>query len=354
MKVVFLARRYLPHIGGVELHIQKLVEKFGPDIQVTIVTEQHTPELALKETIESATVYRIPLPNQQTNKFVIWWWWFRHLNLVFSADIVHIHDVFFWTLPFRWFFFWKPFFMTFHGYEGTRNPKWQQIFWHQMAEVSTSGNLCIGGFHEKWYGVTPNQISYGATDVENHKVKISSSTLRNKPTIKVVFVGRLAADTGILVYIEALKILELQFKLTLDVFGDGPDRQIAEEYVKQYQLPVTFHGFVSQDKILWEKYDVAFVSRYLAILEAFVAGLPVIAQYNVEIKKDYLELTPFKNWLVTAQSTQQIVEGFEAAVKSSNSEPLQLAQSWAEKQTWQKMCETYLELWKFISNQDDI
>ncbi len=346
MKVVFLARRYLPDIGGVEVHIQKLVKALGPEYKVTVIAEQDNSELSLKDTIEGVNVLRIPLPNYQTNKWAIWFWWAKHLNLLFSADVIHIHDVFFWILPFRWLMFWKPVFMTFHGYEGTQNPTWKQIMWHQIAEVSTSGNLCIGGFHEKWYGVTPDEISFGAVEPMPEKKIEASFIFDKKVKKKICFVGRLAADTGILVYLEALRILQSKYSIELDIFGDGPEKKLAEEYVAKYDLHVSFHGFVDHEKIRWQKYDIAFVSRYLAILESFSAGVPVIAQYNVDIKRDYLELTPFKSWIITAHTTQQIVDGFETLLHIGNMEFTRSAKEWADEQTWQEMAEKYLTLWQ--------
>ena len=52
--------------------------------------------------------------------------------------------------------------MTFHGYEGFEAPNWKQIFWHKLAAWLTKGNICIGDFHKKWYGVKPDFVSYGA------------------------------------------------------------------------------------------------------------------------------------------------------------------------------------------------
>lgn len=340
MKVLFLSRLYLPHIGGVEIHIQKLVQALG-DVEVTLVTEQHDPTLPLLEKIDSVTVHRIPLPNQTTSKWHIWRWWISHLSLLFSADIIHVHDVFFWLLPFKPLIFWKKMYMTFHGYEGINNPKWNQKLWHQVADVLTEGNICIGGFHQKWFGVHPTVVSFGAVE----KLPSRKVSLQQKP-IKAVYVGRLASDTGILVYLEAMKILKNSHRVTLDVYGDGPQRGLAEEIAKTYKLPVTFYGFVSQKKINWTQYQVAFVSRYLAILEAFYVGVPVLAQYNVGIKKDYLTLTPFHDWIQIGQTTQELVKGFEKILLPSVEENVVAAQAWAKQQTWSLMAENYKKLWQ--------
>lgn len=343
-KILFLSRRYLPEIGGVELHLQQLIKTLGSDYQFTVVAEQDQADLLLTEKIGQVKVFRISLPKYQTNKFAIWWWWLRHLKLIWQADVIHIHDVYFWLLPYRFLFFWKKWTITFHGYEGTQNPNWKQKCWHQLAEIMTDGNLCIGGFHQVWYGVQPTAISFGAVG----DIAIAKEKKAKNQTSKLVFVGRLAEDTGILVYLEALRILCQRHTIECDVYGDGPDRLLAEELVKQYRLPVTFYGFVEPTEIHWGRYDLAFVSRYLAILESMMAKVPVVAQYNVPIKRDYLKLTPFSKWIEIGQTTNEIVTATENWLSGNEveaAEKISTAHRWVTTQTWQKMAMTYQELW---------
>lgn len=157
MKVLFLCRYYSPHIGGVEKHVAKISQILSNHHNITIITERHDPTLPGYEIVNEIPVYRIP-----ANKWLIWKWFLEHLNLLFQTDIIHIHDVFFWILPFRMFLFRQRLFITFHGYEGSDPPKPKQIFWHKLAEKLTRGNLCIGDFHRKWYKVNPTFVSYGA------------------------------------------------------------------------------------------------------------------------------------------------------------------------------------------------
>src|SRR3989304_6221914 len=64
-------------------------------------------------------IYRINVGKDYWfKKFRIWKEFFKNINLFFSADIVHCHDVFFWYLPFRFIFPFKKIYTTFHGYEG--------------------------------------------------------------------------------------------------------------------------------------------------------------------------------------------------------------------------------------------
>src|SRR3989344_1812208 len=87
---------------------------------------------------------------------------------------------------------------------------------------------------------------------------------------KAIFIGREGADTGSSAYRQLAKKLGIK----LDVFTNTPHAAR-----------------------LIPKYDVAFVSRYLAILEAMAAGVPVLAHYNNVIKYDYLSMAPFAKFI---------------------------------------------------------
>ncbi|KKU93105.1 MAG: Glycosyltransferase, group 1 family protein [Candidatus Amesbacteria bacterium GW2011_GWC1_48_10] len=165
MKVLFMSRLYYPHIGGVEKHIEKISDILSKRHEITIVCEQHDPNLPEYEKKGRVKIYRIPLPDgvgEKAKKWWIWKWWLTNLRLIKQADIIHIHDVFFWFLPFRLPYRSKKVFITFHGYEGFNPPSVRKIFWHKLAEYLTRGNICIGDFHQKWYQVKPDFVSYGA------------------------------------------------------------------------------------------------------------------------------------------------------------------------------------------------
>ena len=119
MKILFFSRLFYPHIGGVEKHVfevSKLLVKKGHE--VTVITEQYSPELKLRKMIEGIEVFRIPKYKEgKFKKFKIWKWTLNNNQLIKNADIVHCHDVFFWYLPFRLLFPFKKVITTFHGHE---------------------------------------------------------------------------------------------------------------------------------------------------------------------------------------------------------------------------------------------
>src|ERR1700683_2622664 len=103
MKILFLCRLYAPHIGGVEKHvaeISKRLLKEGNDVY--IITEKYDEKLKDFEIINGVTVYRVATGSEDRfKKFRIWNELFKLHRVIFEADIIHCHDVFFWYLPFR-------------------------------------------------------------------------------------------------------------------------------------------------------------------------------------------------------------------------------------------------------------
>jgi len=168
MKILFFCRRFWPLIGGVEKHVleisKRLIEKGN---KITIVTEWSKDDGGFKgfEEFERIDIYRIPITaSERLKKFQIWQWLWKNRKLINEADIVHCHDVFYWYLPFRFLYQRKKVFTTFHGYEGSRPPGGKQILSHKMGGWLSNGNITIGGWHEKWYRVKSDIVSYGAVD----------------------------------------------------------------------------------------------------------------------------------------------------------------------------------------------
>lgn len=141
MNILFLSRYKWPRVGGVEKHVH--------EISLRLQSKGHKIKILTEDEVGK-------------DKWEIWRNIWKYKELFDWADVVHIHDVYFWVLFLRFFYLKKKFFITFHGYEGSEAPKLKQIIWHRLAAFFTNGNICIGDFHVKWYGVKPDFISYGA------------------------------------------------------------------------------------------------------------------------------------------------------------------------------------------------
>jgi len=363
-----LTPAYYPHLGGVENHVAKVCQELSRRGNCCkILTLRLEPDWPLQEKYKNSSIYRLnvgsdpgPFASWLTRswyKLRVWWQMLQHLKVLREADVIQIHDVWWWVWPFSWFLPKSKLFMTFHGYEGSQNPDDRQRRAHQSAAKMTRGNLCIGGFHEKWYGVKPTLVSFGAVEVGGQidkkvigsseipdRVRNDDKWVQDDSHCNLIYAGRLDADVGIMEYLQGLKECTEKSptrQLKLDVFGSGPLLNQAKIYSKRNHLPVKFHRWVEPRLIDWSKYDIALVSRHLAIIEALAHGLPVVAHYSSPIKNDYLLLSPFAKWIQVFDNPSRFGEIIE------NLNPLSAeAKKWARRQTWGKMVDLYEGMWR--------
>jgi len=362
MTILFFSRLFYPHIGGVEKHvleISKILIQKGH--QVVVFTEQYDSKLKLQERIEGIDTYRIPVgTNAWFKKFQIWFWLWHNRKLIKKADLVHAHDVFFWYLPFRFLYPKKPVYTTFHGYEDyPLKSRW--VFARRIWEKLSYGTICVGEFMKKWYGTKPTFVTYGGINIG--KIRNSNIEIRNKFKIqnsrqrrgspkaakfKILFIGRLDEQTGIMDYLKAVKILKDKgYKTRLDVLGDGIQRNEAKKFCVEFNLDVKFHGFLSNINDFLVKSNFVFVSRYLGILETMAAKKLVFSLYNNDIKRNYLEMSPFAELVVIANSAEEIYSKVVYYLKNPNEEKIIVdkAYNWVKDQTWDRVFETYIRLW---------
>lgn len=346
MKILFLCQMYYPHIGGVEKHVEKLskvLTKQGH--QVTIITTDHSGSLPLEEDYKQVKIYRIP-KSSLNSKLKTWRQILKYHRIIKQADIIHVHDVFWWLFPEKLLI--SPhlkLFTTFHGYEGNEPPTWQAVVHRKFVEKISAASICVGSFMTKWYKAKPNLVIYGAADSQKIK-KIE------KAHQSAVYVGRLEADTGIMTYLKALRLLKSKkINLKLDVFGEGRLAKRAKNYVKKNKLKVRFHGTRADVSGVYDTAELAFVSRYLSIIEAMNASCLVIAAYNNQIKADYLECHPMAENFFITNSPAKIAKDIEQLYlqglidSSQMSQKIQDAAKWSTKQTWGLVADHYHKLW---------
>lgn len=336
MNILFFSRFFYPHIGGVEKHVlevSKLLIKKGH--KVTVVAEQDSSNDKLNEVIEGINVFRISnLRDGKLKKFKIWKWLFCNYNLIRNADVVHCHDVFFWYLPFRFLVPFKKVFTTFHGYENYPL-KSKDVLVHKMSEKLSMGNICIGDFIKKWYGTEPGFVSYGGINtVKNEKLKVKSSE-------GAIFIGRLDEQTGIKTYAKAVKLIRKKIPdFRFEIIGDGKFRKEVEKDFKVL-------GFQNNPEKYFPKYNFAFASRYLSILEAMAAKRLVFAVYDNPLKEDYLKMAPFSKYITISNSSLELVSKiyFYLDNLKAKEKMIEQAYAWAKKHTWEEVANIYLKLW---------
>lgn len=328
MNILFFTKYYNPHLGGVEKHTKEVAERLAKKgHQVTVITMKHQKQLPGKETRGGVKIFRIPY---STKKISIWKSIWRHIDLIKSSDLVHCHDVFFWYWPFRLIFPLKKVFVTFHGWEGKYPIPGRSILVRKLNETLTNGNICVGKYLLKHYGTKTSHITYGGVDQTINK--------KNDEAKTITFIGRLEKVNGIEEYLTALKKLKEKHNYKVTFIGDGKYRNQAENLGKVTGMVKDITPYLNQARIVM-------ASSYLSILEAMVAGKPVFALSSNLLKKDYLYMFPGAKYINISSSSVELVKQIETNLQGWTLK-VKKGQEFSKKQTWDKVVNLYLKLWK--------
>jgi glycosyltransferase involved in cell wall biosynthesis len=287
MKILFLTHYYFPHVGGVEKHvfeIKKCLEKKGNSVKVISGADIEYPNIKFL-----GLVY-------------IWFWFFKNRKIIEDADIVHIHDVFIWYLPFRFLYPSKKVFTTIHGLEWNNPLSKMSILQKILAAKLSAKTIGVGRFLEKYLGIKFDLITYGAVTL------IHTNVVKRKNSI--VYVGRLEENTGLLKFFNWLKTNP---KYQVDFCGDGELRKECEKFGN-------VHGFTNPTLFL-KKAEYCVPGGYLAALEGLSYKCKLKLFWSDKVKEDYWKLSPFIREDVNV---------------------------WAKAQTWNKLANEYLNLYHSI------
>lgn len=375
MKILFFAKRFYPEIGGVEKHVYEISrELIKRGNEVVILTEipsginvrrknnYHLTDRSDTYSINSERAFKssqsdtfeakkIKVINVNFGKdgwfkkFRIWIKLFGMVTVIRHADVIHCHDVFFWYLPFRFLFPFKKIYTTFHGYETKFPPTIKAKIVRKISEHLSNGNICVGAFIKKWYGTKTDFVTYGGVETQNLTRELAGKTQnynKKRKKLNILLVGRLEEDNGAKIYLESLKILmERKLSYNLIVCGDGSFRRQFEKYG-------TVKGFVGNLNKYIDRTDFMFASSYLSIFEGIIRGKIVFSVFQNKLKEDYLRLSPFKNYITIAGDGNPLVKKLLLARNNINKthNMVRKAQNWAKKQTWSKVVDIYLKLWK--------
>jgi len=339
VKILFLTRRFYPHIGGVEKHIWKVSEQLiKKGHTVSIIAENHSPSEVQNgwTSYKGIPVLCVDFGKESTwKKFHIWQWILAHMRLFLMADVIHAHDVLFWYLPLRCLFFWKPVFTTFHGDEKRFPPAQNAVLMRKISAAMSRASINVGSYLEKWYGVKADVTIWGAVE----KTDVPARKMGHSP-LHILLLGRLEKDISIQKYAEILEKLNAQkFPFKLDVCGDGTAAEQLEKYGKM-------HGFVENVNPYVADSHLVLCSSYLAILEALSYGRRVVAFYENDMKKDYLSLTPFAKWICITDSVEEAVD----YCVTNGAKPYSHAEKSAidmyiKSISWEAIAHEYLQLW---------
>lgn len=354
--IVMFSPRFYPSKGGVEHFVYQISKRLvAQGIRVSVLTARVDPTIAYTDSVDGIDIYRFdqPLGGGSANSVLSGLRRFqslcRYWKLIWQADAIHCHDwnmFIYWYLPFRFIFFFKPVYISFYGNEGIFPIPKRVFYLRKIAQRLTRDHICGGDYIKQWYKTPCNKVVYGG-------IELAQDIQPPQSRDSAVYVGRLEPDTGILSYLEAIKLLKYQygFELQFDVFGDGSLRDQAQAFIGQWELDnVVMHGYVaaSNNSELFAMGNYAFVSQNLAMLEAMVSHRLVFAVYDSPLKKDYVYSYPdAQNMLVASGSAQELVE----KIIFYRQHPLEAEQIktcayiYASSMTWDKAVQTHLVMY---------
>lgn len=345
--VLMIAERLAPARGGVEQHVAGLTPLLAQrGYQLTLVAPAHTTGLAAQEPVAGGTVWRIPQVARGRYPQA-WRWWFTHRSLLQQADLIHCHDVYallHWLGPLRWLVPHKPVYLTYHGYEMRYPVPRRAWLYRWLSRFLVRDGIAVGHFLTKWFPLRPRFITYGAVNIPNEPPPLP-------PTPHAVFVGRLAEDTGLDLYLQGIGAWQRATGqvLPVTVCGDGVLRPQLEQLAQTEGVPAQFVGWVDDPAPYWAQATVALTSGYLAMLEAMAHRRPVLSVYHTPVKADYLRLIPDADKIIRiASNVPDIVTHLTALLDESQCAPqVAAAYDFACRHRWQDLADLYERLWGF-------
>lgn len=326
--VLFITKYYSPHLGGVEKHVHRVSNLLtkSDNTKVTVLTELYDNKLSTNEVIDDIRIVRVSYPHTRIiGLIVLWLKLLKRINLFYESDVIHVHDVFIWILPLRLLFFWKKMYITFHGWEGRYPIPLSSLLQKKLAFLLTNGNICVGKYLKQLYGIKSSVITYGSTDLN-----LNARKLRKKP--KIIFIGRLENDTGLPLFISALR--STGHKATF--YGDGPLR-------KECSSVGEVKGFIKDISSALKDCDICFAGGYLSTIDSMAASRMTVVIAQDFVRKIAFKHEAFSKLITICDSEKQIINFLKQYPKES--QKIENAHKWATSQTWDRMTKLYLNLW---------
>ncbi len=342
IKILQITPFYTPHLGGVETHVKAINhELIKQGYQVSVLTQRHRHDLPTQEVIDGVKVTRLDIESEPLNKLieklVIWRQMARQARLLLEADIIQVHDVYWWLLPLLPLF-WSKIYLTFHGWEGQFPvPLSHQItrqWWSKLALKTVH----VGRYIQDFYGDKPDLVIYGGTSLRRSWFQKTKSR-----QLQIVFVGRLEAENDLEQYLALAKILSSILDVKITWVGDG-------SYKAECQKFGVVTGMIKNPASYTAAADLVWSASYLSILAAQAQGKIVAAFYSHQLKERYLKSYPGSKYMLIGchpvQLAWQILQLLTKPIvlKTYSNH----AQRWARQQTWQKIADQYQQLWGVI------
>lgn len=193
----------------------------------------------------------------------------------------------------------------------------------RLAGHVIAGGASVARFAQERLGVPADRMSTILCGVDTARIPAARREWPGRPTLLTI--GRLVGRKGQRTAIEALaRVRRLGLDARLVIAGDGPARADLERCVRALQLEdaVEFRGTVWPDTPLWREADVFVFPSHeepqgLVVLEAFAAGVPVVASATGGIEE---MVTPEDNGLLCPPGDAEALA--DAVLRVSSDAPL--------------------------------
>lgn len=339
MKILQITPFYDPHLGGVETHVKFLnKELIESGHEVSVLTQRYDTNLPLQQTKDGVEIVRIDTKTKHYSKLnyklTVWQQIAKQSQLLFQADVIHVHDIYWWLLPVLPLF-WSKTYLTFHGWEGKFPVPWKnklaRWLWNKLALKT----IHIGDYIKEFYWDEPDMVIYGGVAV---KKKVVPKKINKK--LQIVFVGRLELENDIEKYLSLAKKLKSILDIEIIWVGDGSYK----DECRRYGI-VT--GMVNDSTLYIAKADLVWSASYLSILEAQAQGKIVCALYSHRLKERYLKLYPGSIYMLIQYDAEQMKKQIVQLINNHRifNQYSQQAQQWSLQQTWKKVADKYQQLW---------
>lgn len=332
---------YEPHLGGIETHVKAINrELIKQGHQVSVLTQRYDKSLPLQEKLDQVEITRIDLERKYSNKLIdkltVWQQVAKQSQLLLKADVIHVHDVYWWLLPLLPLF-WSKIYLTFHGWEGQFPVPWQNKLVRWCWSKLTLKTIHVGDYIEEFYWDKPDLVIYGGV-----KVPLKKTIKKSRKKLQIIFVGRLEAENDLKKYLSLAKKLKSVLDIEITWVGDGFYREECEQYGQVTGMVKDLTKYIVRADLVWS-------ASYLSILEAQAQGKIVCAFYSQQLKERYLKSYPGSVYMLVASSEEQLKKQILELLENRqllNKYSAQ-AQQWASQQTWAKITNQYQQLWGF-------
>lgn len=367
-KIAIFTGYYLPHTGGVEnytYHIAKEFVKQGHEVYV--ITSRYDDKLPNKEQIDGITIYRLPTYSLFVSRHPILKFNQEQRSIIKelkekNLDFVILQTRFWLTTVIGGKFAKKnniqriliehgtshftvhnkvlDFFGTIYEHVLTNYVK---TLVNEYYGVSKQCNKWLEHFKMKAKGVLYNSIDI--TEYEEYKDQTYPLQVE-KDTIRILFVGRMIQDKGILELIQSYKNLKQKYKISLILAGEGP----LLDKLKKENDDLIFTGNLKHDEVmsLYNSVDIFINPSYseglpTTVLEAGLMKCAVVAT-NVGGTGEIIE--DKKEGILCDPTTQSIQEALEEMIQNNNRKEYgdTIHQKILDKFSWEKNAKKILDI----------